>query len=123
MDSKHFFGPAITSVAAALALGIVTLPVHAADAAEFVRQLDQTDGVKNGEAPWSNTSRELSSSPPYGNENAVSVPGSATDASRAGPRERTSDTLTTPSDATTSAPTDSLDPARDGAPLKQPKYQ
>ena len=123
MDSKHFFDQAITSVAAALALGVVSLPVHAADAAEFARQLDQTDGVKNSDAPWTNTTRELSSSPPYGNENAVSVPGSATDASRAGQSERSSDTLTTPSDATTSAPTDSVDPARDGTPLNQPKYQ
>jgi hypothetical protein len=127
MDSIHIIGTTITSVAAALALGVVTLPARADNTTEFAQQLDQSDGVKASDALWTNNNRELITSPPYSNANAVSVPGSAaTDAARAGQREQSGDTVTPPSDATTSAPIDARDPTRAGqvgTPLDQPKSQ
>jgi hypothetical protein len=85
MDRKYFLGKTITSIAAVLALGVVALPAHASNTtAEFAQQLDQSDGVKSSDALWTNTadgsSSRAVSSPPYGNDSAVSVPGSSSSA-------------------------------------------
>jgi hypothetical protein len=139
MDSKYFLGKTITSIAAVLALGVVALPAHASNTtAEFAQQLDQSDGVKSSDALWTNTADGSTSSPtystdravsspPYGNDSAVSVPGSsgsAVGAARAGQQEQSggSDMVTTPSDATTSAPAVTRDPAQVRTPPDQPKY-